>query len=110
MKSSFDTFLKCHEVQQLVHRFECLLTYRQETLGTNEKVQLALAKLGRFGVEDNSVRDKGALKRKMALFECVVLVFHMPVPALMLPQSSRRNKGQVQVHFGTVQYSWIQGK
>ena len=53
-----------------------------------EKVQSILARLGRFGVEDNSFRDEDALKRKMTLFECVVLVSHVRMLALMLPQSS----------------------
>ena len=71
-----------------MYRSECLLIYRQEALRTKEKVQSTLAKLSRFGVEDNGVRDKGALKRKMTLFECVVLVNHMPILTPMLPQSS----------------------
>ena len=53
-----------------------------------EKVQSTLERLGRLRVEDNSVRDTGALKRKMTLFECVVLVYRMPVLTLTLPQSS----------------------
>ena len=59
----------------------------QEAPGVKEKVQSTLARLGRFRVEDNSFRDEGTLKRKMALFECVVLVYHMLVLTLMLPQS-----------------------
>ena len=53
-----------------------------------EKVHLALAKLGRFGMEDNSARDTGAPKRKMTLFDCVVFVYDIPVLMLMLLQSS----------------------
>ena len=64
-----------------------MLTHRQEAPGIKEKVQSTLARLARLRVEDNNARDEGALKRKMTLFECVTLVYHMPVLTLMLPQS-----------------------
>ena len=76
-----------------MHCSRCLLKYRQEAPGIKEKVQLTIARLGRFGMEDDSVRDEYALKRKMSLFEYVMLVYHMPMLTLMLPQSSGRNKG-----------------
>ena len=65
-----------------------LLKYQQEALGIKEKVHLALAKLGRLGMEKNSASDTGAPKRKVTLFDCVVLVYDIPVLMLMLPQSS----------------------
>ena len=65
----------------------CLLTYRQEAPGIKEKVQSTLARLARFRVEDKNARDEGALKRKMTLFECVTLVYQVPVLTPILSQS-----------------------
>ena len=65
-----------------------LLRYLQGAPGVKEKIELTLARLGRFRVEDSSVRNEGILKRKMILFEYVVLVYYTPVPTLILLQSS----------------------
>ena len=68
--------------------FEMSAKYRQEAPGIKEKVQLTIVRLGRFGMEDNSVGDEDARKRKTSLSEYVVLGYHMPMLTLMPPQSS----------------------
>ena len=68
--------------------FEMSAKYRQDAPGIKEKVQLTIVRLGRFGMEDNSVRDEDTRKRKTSLFEYVVLGYHVSMLTLMLPKNS----------------------
>ena len=99
MQSSFNEFSKRRKVQQPTDSVSSLLTYRQEATGTNEKIESTLSRLGRLTAEDPAAGDERGFKRKMVLFEYVVLVHHKPAFTLTTPQSSRRNQGQTGVHF-----------
>ena len=87
MQSSFNAFSKRQEVRQLTDSVSSLLTYLQEATGTNEKIKSTLSRLGRLTAEDDTVGDERGFKRKMILFEYVLLIYQKPVFALIPPQS-----------------------
>ena len=79
MQSSFNTFLKRYEVQQLTDSVSPLLTYSQEATGTHEKIESTLRRLGRLTAEDGTVGDERGFKPKMILFRYVMLIYNKPL-------------------------------
>ena len=59
------------------------LTPPQKMPKITEKTESTLARLGRLTVESGTTKDKGELKRKMILFECVASKNREPVAALI---------------------------
>ena len=79
MQSSFNTFLKRYEVQQLTDSVSLLLTYSQEATRIHEKIESTLTRLGRLTAEDDTVGDERGFKRKMILFRYVMLIYNKPL-------------------------------